>query len=83
MTKSNPRGRTPSLIGGTNGRPKRVPVTRLSKCYRCGDELLGGTQCIDIPKLGTAYSTGRRCCDPCFKLILAKTEADLTELKEL
>jgi hypothetical protein len=71
------------LIGGTNGRPKRVPVTRLSKCYRCGDDLVAGIHCIEIPKLGTAYSTGRRCCDACFKLILTKTEIDLAELKAL
>lgn len=83
MTKTNPRGPTPSLIGGTNGRPKRVPVTRLSKCYRCGDDLVAGTQCIEIPKLGTAYSTSRRCCDACFALILTKTEVDLGELKVL
>ena len=83
MKKSNPRGPTPSLIGGTNGRPKRVPVTRLSKCYRCGDGLASGTECIEIPKLGTAYSTARRCCDACFKLILTKTESDLAELRVL
>lgn len=83
MTKTSPRGPTPSLIGGTNGRPKRVPVTRLSKCYRCSDDLVAGTQCIEIPKLGTAYSTSRRCCDACFALILTKTEADLAELKML
>lgn len=81
MTKASPRGPTPSLIGGTNGRPKRVPVNRLSKCYRCSDDLVAGTQCIEIPKLGTAYSTSRRCCDACFALILTKTEADLGELK--
>lgn len=83
MTKSSPRGPTPSLIGGTNGRPKRVSVTRLSKCYRCDADLLGGTECIAIPKLGGAYSTAKRCCDTCFQLILAKTESDLAHLKIL
>jgi hypothetical protein len=45
--------------------------------------LVAGTQCIGIPKLGTAYSTSRRCCDACFALILTKTETDLAELKML
>jgi len=76
-----PSALRPALI--TNQAPKRVPVTRLSKCYRCGDDLVAGTQCIEIPKLGTAYSTSRRCCDACFALILAKTESDLAELKVL
>jgi hypothetical protein len=60
-----------------------VPVGRLSKCYRCGTDLVAGTRCIEIPKLGGAYSTNRRCCDACFKLILIKTEADFAEVKAL
>lgn len=83
MTKSKPKGPTPSLIGGTNGRPKRASVKRLSKCYRCHDALVKGTECIEIPKLGQAYSNNRRVCDACFQLILGKTEADLAEIKEL
>ena len=83
MTKSNPRGPTPSLIGGTNGRPKRTPVKRLSKCYRCHDDLVMGTTCIEIPKLGQAYSTERRVCDACFQLILRKTDDDLAEIRKL
>ena len=83
MKKSNPRGSTPSLIGGSNGRPKRAPVKRLSQCYRCHDDLVMGTTCIEIPKLGQAYSTDRRVCEVCFQLILTKTEEDLAEVKKL
>lgn len=83
MTKSNPRGPTPSLIGGTNGRPKRVPVKRLCQCYRCHDDLVAGTSCIEIPKLGSAYSTERRVCDTCFQQILRKTDDDIAEIKKL
>ncbi len=42
-----------------------------------------GTNCIEIPKLGQAYSTDRRVCDECFQLILRKTEEDLAEIKKL
>ena len=83
MKKTNPKGKTPSLIGGANGRPKRTAVKRLSKCYRCNDSLIMGTACVEIPKLGQAYSTARRVCDTCFQLILRKTEDDLAEIKNL
>jgi hypothetical protein len=36
-----------------------------------------------MPKLGTAYSTGSRCCNAGVKFTQAKAEADLVKLKEL
>lgn len=83
MKKSIPRGRTPSLIGGANGRPKRAAVKKLCQCYRCHDDLVAGTACIEIPKLGQGYTTNRRVCDSCFQLILEQTEVDLVEIKAL
>ena len=83
MTKTTPKGPTPSLIGGSNGRPKRVEVKKLSSCYRCNDSLLKGTTCIEIPKLGGAYSSARRMCDDCFKQMVAKTAEDLAEVASL
>lgn len=83
MTKTTPRGKTPSLIGGTNGRPRRVIAKRRCECYRCHDALLAGQECIEIPKLGEAYATSKRVCAECFEGILQKTTEDLEELKNL
>jgi hypothetical protein len=83
MTKINPKGPTPSLIGSTNGRPRRTTVIRKSTCYRCHAELLAGHSCIEIPKLDGAYSTPKRVCDECFQGILRKTAVDLEEIKAL
>ena len=79
--KTKPKGPVPSLIGGSNGRPKRVPVLRKSTCYRCGDNLLVGKPCVAIPKLGAAYSSVKRVCDDCFQAILSKTTSDLEAVK--
>ena len=68
MTKTKPRGPTPSLIGSTNGRPRRATVVKKSKCYRCNDELSAGYECIEIPKVGTGFSSARRVCDVCFRV---------------
>lgn len=83
MTRTTPRGPTPSLIGGANGRPKRAKVLRLSECFRCHHPLVKDTTCIEIPKLGGAYSTDRRVCDDCYQAIIAKTESDLAVVKAL
>jgi hypothetical protein len=83
MKKGKPRGPVPSLIGGTNGKPKRVSVRKKSECSRCGSPLVAGDTCIEIPKLGTAYSTSRRVCDECFQAILAKTYEDLEKVKAI
>jgi hypothetical protein len=73
----------PSLIGSTNGRPKRVPVKKKSACSRCRIEFVAGQTCIAIPQLGSAYSTDRRVCDECFQAILVKTQADFDEVKAI
>ena len=83
MTKKTPKGRVPSLIGGTNGRPVRVEVQRRSECSRCDDEIVAGTSCIAIPELGGAFANKRRVCDACYQAILKQTSDDLEELRRL
>jgi hypothetical protein len=83
MTAGRARGPTPSLIGGSNGRPKRVDVLRLSECCRCHRNLVKGDTCIAIPKLGGAYPTPKRYCDECYGLILKKTSEDIAEISNI
>ncbi|TWA88993.1 hypothetical protein [Bradyrhizobium stylosanthis] len=83
MSKAKPKGPTPSLIGGTNGRPKRITVQRRSECFRCHEELPAGVDCVAIPKLGGGYSSDRRICNACFILVLAKTAEDLADARKL
>lgn len=83
MNKVKPRGPVPSLIGGTNGRPKSVQVYRKCKCSRCHTPLLAGQRCVDIPQLGGAFSKSRRVCDECFQQIIEKSCADMEEIKKL
>ncbi len=73
----------PSLIGSSNGKPKRVDVLGPSHCSRCKIPLSKGQICIEIPKLGNSFSNPKRYCDECYQSILQKTEQDLEELKKL
>lgn len=82
--KTKPRGPVPSLIGSTNGRPKRVPVKNNGyKCSRCDAPFVAGQTCIAIPQLGAGHSSSRRVCDECFREILHKTYEDLDEVKTI
>lgn len=83
MSKKTPKGRVPSLIGGSNGRPVREDVLRRSKCYRCNDELAAKTSCIAIPQLGRGFATKRRVCDACYQAILKQTSDELEQLRRL
>lgn len=83
MNRKNPRGRVPSLIGGANGKPERVPVKKQSKCSRCHVSFAVGETCIAIPKLQGAYWNARRVCDECFQKILEKTAEDFAKVRAL
>lgn len=83
MKSKIPKGKTPSLIGSSNGRPKAVVAGKKCKCRRCDVELAKGTECFDIPKIGSTFSSTWRYCYGCYKKILDQTEKDLEELKDL
>ena len=81
MSKHKPRGKVPSLIGGANGRPKRVTVRRKGECSRCGETLAAGRECVEIPNLRSAQTSKKRVCCGCFQQILQKTAEDLEKIK--
>lgn len=83
MKNNKPKGKTPSLIGSSNGRPRRVQVERKSECYRCSCDIQVGQDCFGIPKVGSGFSPIKRYCKICFQNILEQTQKDLEEVKKL
>ena len=83
MKNLNPKGKTPSLIGSSNGRPKRVTVERKSICCRCKGDILSGQDCFGIPKAGSGFNSLRRYCKGCFQNVLVQSQKDLDEIKNL
>jgi hypothetical protein len=80
MKNGKPKGKMPSLIGGTLGRPQKRLVRKKSYCKRCKIPILKGSQCCEIPQLGGGFSSCRPYCDKCFRLILEQTKKDLDTL---
>ncbi len=83
MKISNPRGKTPSLIGSSNGRPERLVVERKSECCRCHCDIAAGLVCFGIPKISSSFKSLKRHCKICFIKILEQTQKDLDAVKNL
>lgn len=77
------RGKVPSLITGSSGKPSMVTAKRKRTCYRCDVYIEGGLKCFEIPKLGGGFSTKKTCCKNCFQEILDQTKKDLEDLEEI
>lgn len=77
------RGKPPSLISGTNGKPKLVCATRKRTCKRCGGSILSGRKLFEYPKSGNGFSNMQPICFSCFKEIIDQTESDLAKIKDI
>lgn len=75
------RGKVPSLLTGSSGKPSMVIAKKKRTCYRCNGHIEGGAKCFEIPKLGGGFSTKRACCKNCFREILYQTQKDLKDLE--
>ena len=83
MTNKILRGKTPSLIGSSNGRPCRVDVKQKSKCKRCGCDIGAGQDCFGIPKAGSGFTNIHRYCKQCYMNIIEQTRKDLEKASKL
>ena len=78
-----PRGKTPSLIGGSLGKPQAAIAGRESPCSRCKKGIPMKVKCVDVPQLRKRFASTRRFCIDCFLLVLEQTRHDLEGLSDL
>ena len=77
-----PRGRIPSLISSSSGKPRFVTAKKSCSCSRCKKDISSGEVCVEIPKVGGAYTNWKRCCLDCFQTIIEQTDKDFKEIKQ-
>ena len=77
------RGKIPSLITASSGKPTICTCKRLSKCKRCKEKIMLGERCADIPIAGKGYKASKRYCLKCFKEILFQSKIDIEQLEGL
>ena len=78
-----PKGKTPSLIGSSLGRPNKVTCGRETPCSRCRTGIPKGEDCYDVPQPKKPHSATRRFCAECFAGVLEQTRQDLEKLEGL
>jgi hypothetical protein len=80
---TTPKGKSPSLIGSSLGRPEAAVAGRTVPCSRCKGSIANGEQCFDIPQPTKPFRSTRRFCASCFGTVLTQTKLDLDELQSL
>lgn len=78
-----PKGKTPSLIGSSLGRPSKETCGRETPCSRCKKPIQKGEACFDVPQPQKPHASTRRFCGDCFAGVLEQTRRDLGELEGL
>lgn len=74
------RGRSPSLIGGSQGGVRFTEAKRRRSCKRCDGGILKGKSCAEISNPGKQGH--RTYCLDCLEEILDKTERDVLQLRK-
>ena len=80
MTKK--RGKIPSLLTGSSGKPNKISAKRKRNCKRCNVKISMGEVCYEVPVPGGGFSCNKTYCKICFWEILEQTQKDLDNLKE-
>ena len=78
-----PKGKTPSLIGSSLGRPVAVVAGKLCACSRCEENIVKGEKCYDVPQPLKKFSSTRRFCQACYAKVLEQTRQDLAQMETL
>jgi len=78
-----PKGKTPSLIGSSLGRPQSAVAKKCSPCSRCDVDITMGEKCYDVPQPKMKFASTRRFCAACYREVLLQTRRDLTEMEAL
>jgi hypothetical protein len=75
------KGKTPSLIGSSLGRPSKETCGRETPCSRCKQPIQKGDACFDVPQPQKPHASTRRFCVKCFRCVLEQTKSDVAEFE--
>lgn len=77
-----PKGKTPSLLSMSLGRPKKIEVLRESHCKRCKLAISKIQECFVIPTHKNGRSVEKRYCRECMQGIMSQTYKELSSINE-
>jgi hypothetical protein len=80
MTK--PKGKTPSLLSVSTGAPTVHTCGKATPCDRCGEKVLKGQSCFQIPKMKSGFTGHPIFCITCTTDVIEQTKTELAALEE-
>ncbi|GAB5451129.1 MAG: hypothetical protein Hals2KO_14570 [Halioglobus sp.] len=80
MTK--PKGKTPSLLSMSSGKPVLHECGRACKCSRCKNGLSKGVMCFQIPKSSSGFTAKKIHCLDCTASVIAQTKKDILKIEK-
>jgi len=75
------RGKIPSLLTASSGKPAAVIAKKRRTCVRCSNKIEGGSKCFEIPKVVSGFTKKSPHCTVCYQEILEQTRKDLEKLE--
>ena len=80
---SEPKGKTPSLLSMSTGKPTLHVCERSTKCSRCKKAVGQHENCFQIPKQKSGFTHKTIHCVSCMAKIVGQTRKDLEKVEEL
>jgi hypothetical protein len=76
-----PKGKTPSLLSISTGKPEVHSCGKLTPCDRCGERVAKGDACFRIPKMKSGFTNRPIFCVECTSDIVTRTKADIVSIE--
>jgi len=76
-----PKGKTPSLLSMSTGRPTVYTCKKKTKCSRCKNEITMDQDCFQIPKMSAGFSSKKMFCVECTDSIVKQTKTEISKLE--
>lgn len=79
---AKPRGKTPSLLSISTGTPAVHTCGKATACDRCGDTVVKGQRCFQIPKVKSGFTGQPIFCVECTVAIVEQTKIELSAVEQ-
>jgi len=76
------RGKIPSLLSFSTGKPYKDTTKKEAKCNRCNLVILKEKTCFKVPKRSNGFTNDKIHCLTCVQEILQQTQKEIDEVKE-
>jgi hypothetical protein len=75
---AKPKGKTPSLLSISTGAPTVHTCGKATPCDRCGETVVKGQRCFQIPKVKSGFTGHPIFCVECTVAIVEQTKIELS-----